>query len=82
MSAKRPLTRIKLYLLNPPVLVPPTPRYPLILYLAIQETFIKPQIVLVVYLLTSKSTPNQTPNLSPRLIGTPSNRKPIKQWKS
>ena len=31
--------RIKQYLLNPPILVPLTPRYTLILYLAVQETF-------------------------------------------
>jgi len=31
--------KIKQYLLNPLVLVPSTPRYPLILYLAVQETF-------------------------------------------
>ena len=31
--------KIKQYLLNPPVLVPPTPGYPLILYLVVQETF-------------------------------------------
>ena len=30
--------KIKQYLLNPPILVPPTPGYPLILYLAVQET--------------------------------------------
>ena len=30
--------KIKQYLLNPPVLVPPTLGYPLILYLAVQET--------------------------------------------
>ena len=30
--------KIKQYLLNPHVLVPLTPRYPLILYLAVQET--------------------------------------------
>ena len=30
--------KIKQYLLNPPILVPPTARYPLILYLAVQET--------------------------------------------
>jgi len=32
------LDKIKQYLLNPPVLVPSTPGYPLILYLAVQET--------------------------------------------
>jgi len=31
---------IKQYLLNPPVLIPPTLGYPLILYLAVQETSI------------------------------------------
>ena len=30
--------KIKQYLLHPPILVPLTPRYPLILYLAVQET--------------------------------------------
>ena len=32
--------KIKQYLLNPPILVPPTLGYPLILYLAVQETSI------------------------------------------
>ena len=32
--------KIKQYLLNPPVLVPPMPGYPLILYLVVQETSI------------------------------------------
>ena len=31
--------KIKLYLLNHPILVRPTPRHPLILYLVVQETF-------------------------------------------
>ena len=31
--------KIKQYLLNPLVLVPSTPRYPLILYLVVQKTF-------------------------------------------
>ena len=32
--------KIKQYLLNPPILIPPTPRYSLILYLAVQKTSI------------------------------------------
>uniref|UniRef100_A0A2N9I525 Uncharacterized protein n=1 Tax=Fagus sylvatica TaxID=28930 RepID=A0A2N9I525_FAGSY len=36
-TARKLLTRIKEYLLNPPILVPPTPGRPLILYLTVQE---------------------------------------------
>uniref|UniRef100_A0A2N9IID4 Uncharacterized protein n=1 Tax=Fagus sylvatica TaxID=28930 RepID=A0A2N9IID4_FAGSY len=36
-TARKLLTKIKEYLLNPPILVPPTPGRPLILYLTVQE---------------------------------------------
>uniref|UniRef100_A0A2N9HR26 G-patch domain-containing protein n=1 Tax=Fagus sylvatica TaxID=28930 RepID=A0A2N9HR26_FAGSY len=37
MTARKPFDKIKEYLLNPPILVPPTPGRPLILYLTVQE---------------------------------------------
>ena len=57
--------KIKQYLLNPPVLVPPTLGYPLILYLAVQETSMgcmlghlnePDQIVKPIYYLSKKFT--------------------------
>uniref|UniRef100_A0A2N9HN79 Uncharacterized protein n=1 Tax=Fagus sylvatica TaxID=28930 RepID=A0A2N9HN79_FAGSY len=36
-TARKPFDKIKEYLLNPPILVPPTPGRPLILYLTVQE---------------------------------------------
>uniref|UniRef100_A0A2N9G9T8 Integrase catalytic domain-containing protein n=1 Tax=Fagus sylvatica TaxID=28930 RepID=A0A2N9G9T8_FAGSY len=36
-TAREPFDKIKEYLLNPPILVPPTPGRPLILYLTVQE---------------------------------------------
>ena len=44
--------KIKQYLLNHPVLVPSTPGYPLILYLAVQETSMG-------YMLGQSAEPNQ-----------------------
>ena len=46
--------KIKQYLLNPFVLVPLMPRYPLILYLVIQETF--DQKERAIYYLSKKFT--------------------------
>ena len=37
-DCQRAFDKIKEYLLNPPILVPPTPGRPLILYLTVQET--------------------------------------------
>lgn len=36
-DCQKAFDKIKEYLLNPPILVPPTPRRPLILYLIVQE---------------------------------------------